>query len=151
ELGVESNPRLLIETLGDAGLRYRWRTPGKRMGNWVESKALSVEGVRDTAGSGDWCTAGLLSKIAAKGFAGFSKSTDSQIGEAIRFGQALAAWNCQFEGARGGMYAVSKKQFERQVSELLSGSGNAMPINAETSPKATNASGVCKVCEHSAS
>jgi fructokinase len=151
EIDVEANPRLLIETLGDAGLRYRWRSHGKRLGTWVESKALSVEGVRDTAGSGDWCTAGLLSKVAANGFAGFSKASDQQIADAIRFGQALAAWNCQFEGARGGMYAVSKKQFQQQVEELLSGSGKVIPVNTEASLKGPDASGVCKVCEHSTS
>lgn len=149
ELDVESKPRLLIETLGDAGLRYRWRPSGRRMGTWVESKSLSVEVVRDTAGSGDWCTAGLLSKIAASGFAGFNKSTDRQIAEAIRFGQALAAWNCQFEGARGGMYAVSRKQFEQQVRELLTGSGKIISVIAETRTETSNTSGVCKACEHS--
>ena len=151
ELDVQSNPRLLIETLGDSGLRYRWRTPRRRTDTWVESKALSVDGVRDTAGSGDWCTAGLLSKIAANGFKGFSKSTEQQIAEAIRFGQALAAWNCQFEGARGGMYAVSKKQFERQISELLSGSGKVIPATTDNGLKSSSASGVCKVCEYSIS
>jgi len=147
-IDVEANPRLLIETLGDAGLRYRWRSPGKRLGSWVESKALSIEGVKDTAGSGDWCTAGLLSKVAAKGFAGFSKATDRQIADAVRFGQALAAWNCRFEGARGGMYAVSKKQFQQQVNELLAGSGKVIPINTEASLQGPGASGVCNVCEH---
>jgi hypothetical protein len=57
------------------------------------------------------CTAGLLLRIAAKGFAKINKSTDEQIAGAIRFGQALAAWNCHFEAARGGMYGVSRKQF----------------------------------------
>lgn len=151
EIDVEANPRLLIETLGDAGLRYRWRSLRKRLGTWVESKALFIEGVRDTAGSGDWCTAGLLSKVAANGFAGFSKATDQQIANAIRFGQALAAWNCQFEGARGGMYAVSKKEFQQQINELLSGSGRVISVNAETSRTSPDGSGVCKVCDHSAS
>ncbi|MBX3412779.1 MAG: hypothetical protein KF708_08830 [Pirellulales bacterium] len=148
EVDVESNPRLLIETLGDAGLRYRWRSRGKGLGTWVESKAFSIDGVKDTAGSGDWCTAGLLSKVAASGFASFSKSTDKQIADGIRFGQALAAWNCQFEGARGGMYAVSKRQFEQQVNDLLTGSGKVISINAEANIEGPNASGVCKVCEH---
>ncbi len=30
----------------------------------------------------------------------------SRLQSAIDFGQALAAWNCGFLGARGGMYAV---------------------------------------------
>jgi fructokinase len=149
ELYVESNPLLLIETLGDAGLRYRWRSHGKRSGSWVESKALSIEGIKDTAGSGDWCTAGLLSKVAAKCLAGFAKASEQQIADAIRFGQTLAAWNCQFEGARGGMYTVSKKQFQQQISELLSGSGKVIPVTTDNGLKSPNASGVCKICEHS--
>lgn len=149
EIEGEANPRLLIETLGDAGLRYRWRSPDKRPSTWVDSKAISTDGVRDTAGSGDWCTAGLLSKVAARGFDGFSKATNQQVAAAIRFGQALAAWNCQFEGARGGMYAVSKKQFQQQVHELLSGSGKVIPLNTGASLTSQDGSGVCKVCEHS--
>jgi len=151
EMDLETHPLLLIETLGDAGLRYRWRSHGKRSGSWVESKALSIEGIKDTAGSGDWCTAGLLSKVAAKGLAGFAKASEQQIADAIRFGQTLAAWNCQFEGARGGMYAVSKKQFEQQISELLSGSGKVISVTTDNGLKSPNASGVCKVCEHSTS
>jgi fructokinase len=90
----------------------------------------------------------LLSKVAAKGFAGFSKATDKTIADAICFGQALAAWNCRFEGARGGMYAVSMKQFQQQVNELLNGSGKVIQINTEASLTGPDASGVCKVCEH---
>lgn len=151
ELDDENNPRLLIETLGDAGLRYRWRKPGKRLGTWVESKALSVYDVRDTAGSGDWCTAGLLSKVAANGFTGFSQATDKQISDAIRFGQALAAWNCQFEGARGGMYATTKKQFHGQIDEILNGSGRVLPLSNSAAMKTPEASAFCRICEHTAS
>jgi fructokinase len=151
EIDVETNQRLLIETLGDAGLRYRWRSTEKRSDSWVELKAISTDGVKDAAGSGDWCTAGLLSKLAVKGLAGFSKATEQQVVDAIRFGQALAAWNCQFEGARGGMYAVSKKQFQQQVSELLSGLGKVISINTEASLKSPDGGGVCKVCEDSTS
>lgn len=150
ELDDENSPRLLIETLGDAGLRYRWREPGKRLGTWIESKALSVDDVRDTAGSGDWCTAGLLSKVAANGFAEFSKATDQQIAEAIRFGQALAAWNCQFEGARGGMYAVTKKHFREQIDEIIKGSGRVISLSNAATKQTPEASSVCRICEHSA-
>ncbi|MFN8333455.1 MAG: hypothetical protein U0T81_19955, partial [Saprospiraceae bacterium] len=71
-----------------------------------------------------------------------------QIADGIRFGQALAAWNCQFEGARGGMYTVSKKQFQQQVNEILTGSGKVIPVTSEASMEGPNASAVCKVCEH---
>lgn len=151
EIDLENSPRLLIETLGDVGLRYRWRSPGNRLGSWLESKSLLIDDVKDTAGSGDWCTAGLLSKVAMTGFTGFTKATDQQIADAIKFGQALAAWNCRFEGARGGMYAVSRTQFQEQIDEILLGSGKVIPVTAGAIPDMPEASGVCRACEHSAS
>jgi hypothetical protein len=151
DIDVENSPRLLIETVGAAGLRYRWKASGKTSTTWVESKALPVEDVKDTAGSGDWCTAGLLSKVAARGYAHFSAATDECMAEAIKFGQALAAWNCRFEGARGGMYAVSRQEFHAQVDEILSGSNALIPVKKGASQATPSRSIVCRVCEHSAS
>jgi sugar/nucleoside kinase (ribokinase family) len=151
EMDVETSPRLVIETLGDAGLRYRRKKQGERLGTWIESRAIPVDYLRDTAGSGDWCTAGLLSKVASTGYPGFAEATDRQIREAIRFGQALAAWNCQFEGARGGMYAVSRREFRGQIAGILSGAGKLIPASTGFNIDTPNASIVCRVCEHSAS
>jgi hypothetical protein len=33
----------------------------------------------------------------------------------------LAAWNCGYEGARGGMYQVDPHAFQRQVAQILKG------------------------------
>ena len=150
EMDVENSPRLVIETLGEAGLRYLWRQPGKRFGAWVESKAIPIDDLKDTAGSGDWCTAGLLSKIAVTGYAGFSAASARQIRDAIRFGQALASWNCQFEGARGGMYAVSKQHFKEQIDDILDGSGNVIPVTGGFVLDSSTSSVVCRVCNLSA-
>jgi len=147
EMDVENNPRLVIETLGDAGLRYRRRKTGNRAGNWIECRALPVDGVKDTAGAGDWCTAGLLSKVGSTGFSGFSAISDQELADAIRFGQALAAWNCGFEGARGGMYAMSKSRFRKQISEILSGSLKVIPASRTPSPDSADSSSFCRVCE----
>jgi sugar/nucleoside kinase (ribokinase family) len=147
EMDVENNPRLVIETLGDAGLRYRRRKAGNRAGNWVECRALPVDGVKDTAGAGDWCTAGLLSKVGGSGFSGFSATSDQELAAAIRFGQALAAWNCGFEGARGGMYAMSKSQFQKQINEILSGSLKAIPGTRTPISDSADSSSFCRVCE----
>jgi sugar/nucleoside kinase (ribokinase family) len=149
EMNVESNPRLVIETLGDSGLRYRRRTKSNSAGNWIELKAIPVTDLKDTAGAGDWCTAGLLSKVAGKGLAGFSATTDEKLAEAIRFGQALAAWNCKFEGARGGMYATTKKQFQNQVDEILSGTSNVIPTHRNASSDSTASITFCRTCDHS--
>src|SRR5207253_1304143 len=55
------------------------------------------------------------------GVLGFRKITGGELKESVRFGQALAAWNCRFEGARGGMYEVTKKDFDRDIAHLLEG------------------------------
>lgn len=151
EMDVEDRPRLTIETLGQSGLRYRWRRAKSRFSAWVERKALPVGDLRDAAGAGDWCTAGLLSRLAPGAYAGFSMATDQEVAEAIRFGQALAAWSCRFEGPRGGMYAVTKRQFQKQVDDILSGAANVIPMPAGAAPEASKANVFCRVCEQTAS
>jgi len=39
--------------------------------------------------------------------------------EALRLGQAMASLNCQFEGARGGMYVLQKEEFVTSVRAIL--------------------------------
>lgn len=119
DLEDEGGPRLQIETQGRDGLRYRTRLPGKRGRAWHRLDALPAPRVRDTAGAGDWCTAGIVHKLFPEGADVFDSVTDATLREAIRFGQALAAWACGFEGARGGMYEAEKVQFEREVAALL--------------------------------
>ena len=38
---------------------------------------------------------------------------------AFKQAQAMAAWNCQYEGARGGMYASSRASLETFVASAL--------------------------------
>lgn len=151
DIDRENGPRLIIETLGQAGLRYRWRRASAQFGAWSKLKAIAVTDVKDTAGSGDWCTVGILARLGATGYAGFSRATDHQVRNAIQYGQALAAWNCRFEGARGGMYSVTRRQFHDQISELLSGNKNVVPLPAEQVISPADRSVICRVCELSGS
>jgi len=116
-----SSVRLEIQTLGSEGLRFRSWLPKARVPTWEHLPALEAPVLADTCGSGDWCTAGLLSKIAEQGSAGLQRVSVSLLRDALRYGQALASWNCGFEGARGGMYQVKKVVFEREVSQILRG------------------------------
>ena len=109
-----------IQTLGAKGLRYRHRFSRKASG-WIPMKAVHAPRLVDSCGAGDWCTAGFLAKIASCGQAKFLKSGEKAIHHALRYGQALAAWNCGFEGARGGMYAIPWKDFDAQIAGLLHG------------------------------
>lgn len=95
---------LEVQTLGSRGLRFRHKIEGKAS-DWIELDAAAATDIVDTCGSGDWCTAGMLSRVGAAGRAGFATHGTDAISEALQYGQTLAAWNCGYEGARGGMYA----------------------------------------------
>jgi fructokinase len=115
-------PWLVVETLGQHGLRYRCRLPAIVDHGWQHLGAFPIQDVRDTAGSGDWCTAGILHVLGAGGLSEFLCADGVVLQRALRFGQALAAWNCGFEAPRGGMYSVTKRAFEESIRGLLSGS-----------------------------
>lgn len=112
-----------VQTLGAEGLRYRHRL-GKGISAWFHLNAIAAPRLVDTCGSGDWCTAGLIAKAAAGGQVGLHKGGAAAIRHALRYGQALAAWNCGFEGARGGMYAIQREAFSYQIEALLNGRPN---------------------------
>lgn len=147
EMNVGSSPDLVIETLGDAGLRFRRKKTDKRLGKWIELGALPIQGFKDAAGAGDWCTAGILSQVAVGGLAGFSNVSEQYLLEAVRYGQALASWNCRFEGARGGMYAVTKQQFRKQVAEILAGTGHLLPLDQHVATQPFDSGSFCRICE----
>ena len=111
---------LEVQTLGERGLKYRHRL-GRGVSRWMYLKAIPAPRLADTCGAGDWCTAGLIAKAAVEGQEEFRRAGARRVRAALRYGQALAAWNCGFEGARGGMYTVSQQAFRRQITSLLTG------------------------------
>ena len=114
-----------IQTLGARGLRYRRRlSRGKA---WSHLPAVTAPKIIDSCGAGDWCSAGFLHQIGMRGSTGVVAATDDDVVEALRFGQALAAWNCGFEGARGGMYKVTHERFTREVRAILGADAALMP------------------------
>lgn len=92
-----SHVSLEIQTSGARGLSYR--APSLRQ-QWVKLDAYQVPFVSDTAGAGDWCTAGMIYKLLEEKEAGMVFSTN-HLEEAISFGQLLSALNCTTTGARG--------------------------------------------------
>ena len=119
---MEGGSAVLVEvrTLGERGLRYRHRL-GHGISNWMYLQAVPAPRLADTCGSGDWCTAGLIAKAAAGGQKGLRRVGARGVRAALRYGQTLAAWNCGFEGARGGMYSVSREAFGDQIASLRNG------------------------------
>lgn len=119
-MGSDSAVLLEVQTLGHRGLRYRHRL-GRAPSTWMHLKAIPAPRLADSCGAGDWCTAGLIAKATSGGQSGLRRTGARGVRSALRYGQALAAWNCGFEGARGGMYVVSRPAFKRQIASLLNG------------------------------
>ncbi len=119
-MSAESATLVEVQTLGDKGLRYRHRF-GRSPSAWTELQAINAPRLADTCGSGDWCTAGLVAKAASGGRAALEAGGAKKLEAALRYGQALAAWNCGFEGARGGMYAMELADFSTAITNLLEG------------------------------
>jgi fructokinase len=109
---------LVVETLGAEGLRYRVKKKGSPSG-WRILPAFRVHDLRDAAGAGDWCTAGIIDALVTKGRRNLAEVEEDEIVEALRYGQALAALNCGFEGARGAMYAFDRERFGMEVQAIL--------------------------------
>lgn len=143
---VRNNLLLEIETLGESGLRYRSRLKHATTKGWKTLKVVPADFVMDTAGSGDWCSAGVIHKLAKGGQTGFRKVTTQRLSDALRYGQALATWNCGFEGARGGMYRIDKTQFERQLRNLLAGKSIRRPVE-DPQPTSDDLRRLCPTCE----
>lgn len=146
EMAVGASPRLQIETLGDAGLRYR-RFGGRRRSRWIALNAFPMTNLKDSAGSGDWCSAGIISRVGTIGLQGFLKTSDADLRDAVQYGQALAAWNCRFEGPRGGMYAVNRRAFNQQIKSILSGSETIALPEQSAADKTGESQGLCHSCD----
>lgn len=110
-----------IQTLGAKGLRYRVCLDKARTHGWRNAKPFILDQVIDTAGSGDWTTAGIIDQLARRGLVGLLQASLTNIERAISYGQALAAWNCGYEGARGGMYGVTRDMFRKQIESIING------------------------------
>lgn len=112
------NIPLEIQTVGAEGLRYRYQ---KLHTEWQKIPAFHIPELVDSAGAGDWCTAGIIHMLGQNGQKGLLKVTRKNIENSLRFGQALSALGCKYEGARGLMYSLSKNEVKLHVSMLLDG------------------------------
>jgi fructokinase len=129
---------LEIQTLGRGGLRLRTTQRG-----WHHMDAEPVATLRDAAGSGDWLTAGLIHTLC--GFGDARRSFDeSNVETALRIGQRLAAWNCGFLGARGGMYSNQRQKIV-EITHRSKAFGPAAGSRA-TSDDDAFAAAVCARC-----
>jgi fructokinase len=109
------NRELEVITMGSEGLIYRLRNQEQ----WNRIEAYTLTSVVDAAGSGDWCTAGLIHGLYDNNV-GKVEITRKTVETALQFGQALAAINCCFMGARGAMYTLPKNVLLESAASLFS-------------------------------
>lgn len=111
-----------IQTLGERGLKFRRRGEC----SWNQLPSYSIDNVVDSAGAGDWCTAGIIMNL-FKTHSKLSEVKDSELTYALRFGQALSALNCTFEGARGLMYNINRHDLLLSVQHFVNSAALKIP------------------------
>ena len=111
DLETDSSTLLEVQTLGRGGARFRTKLADFGEG-WHHMHADQVVNVVDSAGCGDWFTAGLISSLCSKGVHSLTDADNADILGALSVAQALAAWNCGFVGARGGMYTPALREIK---------------------------------------
>ncbi len=113
DIEVRIDAPLEIQTIGAKGLRYRFKK-----NEWKMIEGVRLSHLADSAGAGDWCTAGLIHFLGQGGFEEFSQIKEDEIEVALRFAQCLAALKCVYEGPRGIMYNISKRQLASMLDSL---------------------------------
>ncbi|HTN07599.1 hypothetical protein [Agriterribacter sp.] len=109
-----------IETLGANGLLYR--SFRNKTDDWRFLAAIHIENALDTAGAGDWCSAGMIHAL-YENFdgSGLPSLTTSRLDQVLVFGQFLSALNCSFYGARGLMYNLTYPEIIRLYRGYVKG------------------------------
>lgn len=111
---------LEIQTLGEKGIRYRQSSVKSGVKKWSVIDAYEIDNFIDSTGSGDWCTAGIIHQLGRSNLSGLKKFSKTQINMALNYGQAYAALNCNFEGARGLMYSnLSQTDIEKIIEKIM--------------------------------
>lgn len=122
EVIADARPAMEIETLGAEGLRFRSRS------KWHRLSAPSIV-ARDTAGAGDWTTAGLLYELRKD--LGKSGLTAERMRTALVSAQAYGALSCRYPGARGMMDHLSAKVVRERARKLTKRRGHEVRQRAQ--------------------
>lgn len=108
-------PVVIVRTEGPKGLSFCYKTRKGSMSKWYHLDALPAVNIIDTAGAGDWCTAGLLFFLVNNYPKSKSYLNKNDVIGALQFGQALSAISCSFMGSQGLLY----NDLNEQLRSLL--------------------------------
>lgn len=104
-----------IQTCGHDGLRFRASSLDD---SWIGLAAYELPYMQDTAGAGDWCTAGLIYDLFGRSPESRTEIDYNALARALAFGQALSTLNCMAEGARGLLSACTPSRVVRAARDL---------------------------------
>ena len=134
---------LEIQTLGRGGLKFRTRsTKTRRLTAWMLLKSAPVETLVDSAGAGDWLSAGLIHLLCSRGVRKAKAAAETEIVAALSKAQRLAAWSCMFSGARGAMYHAPIDK----ITEILNRAHLQLPTAFDKSSSASDLTLTCDTC-----
>ena len=111
-----ARPSLVIETMDGGGLRYM-TSRGLDDLTWSPQGPFVVRNPSDQAGAGDWCSAGLITRILTT--AKSERWRERTIRRALSFGQALAAASVLFEGPRGYLEKTPRRAVLRAALSTI--------------------------------
>ncbi len=145
ELIQQTNIPLTVVTLGDQGLQYKL---GDQK-SWEQLDPYNIKHSQDTAGAGDWCSAGIIHSFFKLGIREINSASRSSIEDCLMFGQAMGALNCYYQGARGAMYNLSSETFFEYLSCIIENKHfEHNEINRSSTHDLPTLSNVCPTCGH---
>lgn len=109
------NIPLEIETLGNRGLRYRF---GKKSKKWNLLDSYINDKFIDAAGAGDWCSAAIIHLLCKNGKEIIYNFDDNKIRDILNLSQIIASLSCNYEGARGLMYNLSRDKLIEKILQI---------------------------------
>lgn len=136
---------LEIQTKGEEGLQYKAKFLKQR--SWKKLDAVPTDNLIDAAGSGDWLTAGLIHVL--RSHKSLEHITEEKLENALNFGQTLASINCNFVGARGMMYYLTKEELFKIAAKKLKNKEKTIELRIKQTPKPNLTSKLdseCKIC-----
>lgn len=113
---------LEVETRGKEGLLYRSRNHTAPT-HWHTVSGFLLGEIQDSAGAGDWCSAGIIHLLCGGGQKKLFKTGVKHLYQALQFGSALGAMNCFYDGARGLMYHYSQEKLLSDVENFIANKG----------------------------
>ena len=104
----EAHTQFIVETMGAHGARVRSRAPRGWSAPEV-CQAIPQKVIRDTAGAGDWLTAGILYSLLPE----YDAISTDQLTHSIEYGQRLSAISLAFDGPQGALTGLGTKDIKR--------------------------------------